>query len=70
MLSCSIYSGTHQLLVYVDDANLADENINIIKKSTEAPLDGRKEAVNAEKTKYNIHVSTPDYRTELFYKGR
>jgi len=34
---------THQLLVYIDDVNILDGNINIIKNSTEALLDNDKE---------------------------
>jgi hypothetical protein len=44
---------THQLLVCVDVVNLLCENINIIKKNTEALVNGSKELcleVNAEKT--------------------
>jgi hypothetical protein len=32
-------NGTHQLLVYADYIKLLGENINIIKKNTEALLD-------------------------------
>jgi hypothetical protein len=48
-------NGTHQLLLYADDINLLGENINIIKKNAESPLDASKEIgleVNSEKTKY------------------
>jgi hypothetical protein len=48
-------NGTHQLLVYSDDVNLLGENINIIKKSTEALLYVSKDVcleVSVEKSKY------------------
>jgi len=43
------------LLVYADDVNLLDKNINIIKKNKATLLDTSKEVsleVNAEKTKH------------------
>jgi len=35
--------GTHQLLVYADDINILDENINGMKKNKEAVLDTSKD---------------------------
>jgi hypothetical protein len=35
-------NGTHKLLVYVDDINTMDENMNTIKKNPEALIDANK----------------------------
>jgi hypothetical protein len=50
-------NGTHQLLVYADDANVLGGSIHTIRKNTDALLTASKETgleVNAEKTKYTV----------------
>jgi hypothetical protein len=46
-------NGTHQLLVYTDDDTLLDENINTIKKNTNA----RRRLVQNSDSESQVHVS-------------
>jgi len=50
-------NGTHQLLVYADDANISVGSVYAVKKNTDALLASSKEIgleVNADKTKYVV----------------
>jgi hypothetical protein len=50
-------NGTHQLLIYADNANLLTANTDTIKKNTEPLIDASAKVgpeVNAEKTKYML----------------
>jgi hypothetical protein len=59
-------NGTHELLVCADDIKLLGDNINTIRKNTEALIRSSKAVdldVNTEKTKY-IDVSSPECRAK------
>jgi hypothetical protein len=48
-------NGTHQLTVYADDVNLLEDNIDIMKKSTDTLTDASKEVgleASTERTKF------------------
>jgi hypothetical protein len=50
-------NGTHQLLAYIDDVNLLEDNIDTVKKNTEILIDASKEVgleINVDKTKYML----------------
>jgi hypothetical protein len=57
-------NGTHQFLAYADDVNLLGDNIDTIKKNTEALIDASKEfslEINVDKTKYMCYPVTRMY---------
>jgi hypothetical protein len=50
-------NGTHQLLLYADDVNLLEDNMNTIRSNTEAPTDtttGVVLEINRGKNKYML----------------
>jgi hypothetical protein len=54
-------NGTHQLLAYVDDVNLLEDNIDIIKKTKDTSIDAIKEVgleIPTEKTKHGCCLVT------------
>jgi hypothetical protein len=46
-------NGTHQLLVYADDANLLGDDIETIKKNTQTLIDAGKGVGRSRKTEIN-----------------
>ena len=64
-------NGTHQLLVYADDDNILGGNVPTIKENAEALIVASKETgleVNADKSRYNDHVSRTEYRRKSRYE--
>jgi hypothetical protein len=56
-------NGTHQILVYADDANLLGDSVNTVKENTETLLEASGDIgleINTEKTKYMIMFGHPN----------
>jgi hypothetical protein len=65
-------NGIFQLLVYVEGVNLLGININSINNDTETLLHTDTDIgleVNAEKTKYYVHVSSLECKKKLKYEN-
>ena len=59
-------NGTHQLLAYADDVNILEGSIHSLKENSEALVGATREIgleVSAYKTKYMVHVSRSECRT-------
>jgi hypothetical protein len=68
-------NGTHRVLAYADDVNIARENLYTIQKNTPALLDASKEVgleMNPEKTKHTLisHYQEPGQRHSIKIKNR
>jgi hypothetical protein len=60
-------NGTHKLPAYVDDVNLLEDSVDTINNSTETLINASKKVgleINVEKTKYNVAISLPEYRSK------